>query len=247
LLRADSPYTLRAFTADDLPAMIDLYNTVHATRPWTFERQANWNRIRPQQTWRAGSEVIILTEGDRLVGYAILPRYTYGQVSRQYVVDELTAENRTVAQHLLAEISARCHQFYLSEFQIREPLDSMVGTVAQAIGCFYRQEFFSAGGILGLILNRQKLLDELEPELRRRLGSGDQTDHAQAFAKLQQGDLIPDDTTLLRLLLGTWSLVEAEVNGTVIPPTYQRICQGWFPGGGTYFLPTPYSHYLDRY
>ena len=247
LLKTSSSYEIRPYTLDDLPEMINLYNTTHAGRPWTFERQPNWQRIPPQRTWRAGAEVLVIEEAGHLTGYAILPRYTYGQTSQKYMVDELTAETIQAAQYLLAEISVRCHQLYLSEFQVREPLDSAVGQVAQQLGCKYQQEFFATGGIMGLILDRIRLLDQLAPELQRRLNGHEQTVHQAAFALLQQGELIPDNATLLRLLLGYWSLADAQINGTVIPETYEAICRGWFPGGNTPTLPMPYSHYLDRY
>lgn len=247
LLKEPSGYSIRPYTADDLPAMINLYNTTHANRPWTFERQPNWHRIRPQQTWRAGSEVLVLEDADHLAGYAILPRYTFGQISRNYMVDELTAENMAAAQYLLAEISARCHQFYLSEFQVREPLDSAVGQAGQWLGCKYQQAFFATGGILGVILHRVRLVTQLAPELQRRFNGHKPTEYDAAFAQLQQGELIPDNATLLRLLLGYWSLADAQINGLVIPEAYLPTLQGWFPGGNTPSLPMPYAHYLDRY
>lgn len=247
LPKTASNYTLREHTSDDLPAMIDLYNVIHAHRPWTFERQASWNRIPKQQTWRPGSEVLVLEDAERLVGYAILKRYTFGQISRNFIVEELTAENMAAAQYLLAEISARCRQHYLSEFQVREPIDSIVGRIAQWLGCTYHQEYFATGGIMGLILNREQLLDQLAPELLRRLGNAEQTGHDAAFALLQQGEFIPDNSTLLRLLIGYWSLADAQINGMVIPKAYESVCRGWFPGGNTPSLPMPYSHYVDRY
>ena len=247
LTKTASTYTLRPHTPDDLPAMIALYNTLHANRPWTLERQPTWNRVIERKTWHPGSEGWVLEEAGQLVGYAILKGHSFGQVRRNMVVNELTAQNSVVAQYLLAEISAWCSQYHLSEFQVQEPVDSVVSQVARRLGCTYQQEYIGTGGMMGAILNRTALLQQLEPELHRRLDNREQTAHQRAFKLLRQGDLIPDNATLLRLLLGFWSIVDAQANGTIIPEAYERICRGWFPGGNTSSLPMPFAHQLDRY
>ena len=122
---------VRSFSQADLPAMVALYNEVHAHRPWTHERHAGWNRLLVTQTWQPGSEVIILERDQRLAGYAILKEPQYGHVASPFVVDELAASDAEAAQALLVEVAARCWHMRLSEFWVREPLDSAVGKAAQ--------------------------------------------------------------------------------------------------------------------
>ena len=55
---AASSSRVRSFSPADLPAMVALYNKVHAQRPWTHERQPAWNHLRDTQIWQPGSEVI---------------------------------------------------------------------------------------------------------------------------------------------------------------------------------------------
>lgn len=238
----------RDFTPADLPAMVNLYNTVHAARPWTHERPSDWNRLQATETWRPGSAVLILEREAHVVGYAIWQEQQFGWPIAPLVVDELTASDAAAAGALLAEIAARGWQLRLSEFQIREPLDSVVGRAAQRLGCEYRRTFPASGGMMGAILDRQQLLVMLEPELRRRLASADQRAlHGAAFARLCRGELLPDNAILLRLLLGHWSMADALADDAPIASEDLSICQAWFPGGGTQHLLLPYAHKLDRY
>ncbi|UCG26381.1 MAG: GNAT family N-acetyltransferase [Chloroflexota bacterium] len=240
--------SIRSFLADDLPAMVNLYNEEHTHRSWTHERDDGWNRLLQTQTWRPGSKVIVLERDESLAGYAILTEQSFGHAVSSFVVDELTARDIKAARALLAEIASRCWQLRISEFRVREPLDSTVGRAARELGCEYRQTFPISGGMMGAILDRPGLLQVLEPELRRRLRLAElSTDQATAFAGLRQGEIVPDNQALLRLLLGYWSLDDALAFGTTIPARYEPVFAAMFPGGGTKELPLPYSHILDRY
>jgi hypothetical protein len=116
------------------------------------------------------------------------------------------------------------------------------------MGCQYLQSYPASGNMMGAIMNRGRLLQQLEPELRRRSNYRESAEgHAIAFSALQRGELVPDNQTLLRLLLGYWSVTDAQAAGTLIPAHYEQICTAWFPGGGTPSLPAPYAHKLDRY
>jgi hypothetical protein len=242
-----SPYRVRRFAPTDLPVMVALYNAAHAERPWTHERHAGWNQLRIPQTWAPGSEVIILERDDAVAGYAILTEARYGRGASP-VVDELTAQDTEAAEALLVEVAARCWQLRLSEFQVREPLDSAVGRAAQRLGCTYHQTFPSSGEMMGMILDRHQLLILLEPELRRRLPSAElQTIHTTAFDGLCRSEVVGDNRVLLRLLVGYWSAADASALGTEIPAQYQDVCAAWFPGGGSETLRLPYAHSLDRY
>jgi ribosomal protein S18 acetylase RimI-like enzyme len=245
---AASAQGVRSFSHADLPAMIALYNQVHAHRSWTHERHAGWNQLLVTQTWRSGSKVVILDRAGCLAGYAILKEPQHGHVTSSFIVDELTASDIDAAQALLVEMAARCWNQRLSEYWVREPLDSVVGQAAQRLGCEYHQSFPSSGGMMGAILDRQQLLSLLEPELRRRL-HGDDLDniHTTAFDALCRGEVIPDNHDLLRLLVGYWSATDASTHGTAIPAQYARIVDAWFPGAGTRILLVPYAHTLDRY
>lgn len=239
---------IRDFTQDDLPAMSHLYNQAHAYRPWTHERGAGWNRLHVKESWRRGSEAVVLEDNEGLAGYAIFKEQTFGVPASALVVDELTARDMNAAQALLVEMASRCWQMRLSHFDLYEPLDSAVGKVAASAGCGYHQEFLPSGGMMGAILDRQQLLAELEPELRRRLGNENlYAAHEAAFVALDSGELLPDNRVLLRLLLGFWSLPDALTMGTVIPDHFKPVCQTWFPGGGSHLLPLPHAHKLDRY
>jgi hypothetical protein len=234
--------------ADVLPAMVNLYNTEHAFRPWTHKRHAGWNRLLETQTWRPGSEVIVLDGPEGLAGYAILPEWQFGHTNFALVVDELTARDLAAARVLLVELASRCWQMRLGEFRVNEPLDGLVGRAAQELGCVYHQTFLPSGGLMAAILDRQGLLQLLEPELRRRLpGDGLNALHTKAFAALCRGEIVSDNQELLRMLLGHWSLNDALVLGTPIPAEYRLVCEAWFPGGGTNSLLVPYAHKLDHY
>jgi hypothetical protein len=231
-----------------LPAMVELYNQAHAQRSWTLERQAGWNQLYDTQMWEPGSAALVAERDGRLVAYAILREPYYGRARPNIVIDELTALDVEAARALLVEIAANCWDQRYSSFQVREPADSTAGRAARQLGCTVRQEYAASGEMMGVILDRQELLALLEPELRRRAEGVDLgTDQRAAFEALVQNAAIPDDGTLLRLLVGYWSLADARALGLQVPTPFVRTFETWFPGGGTRVLPLPYSHVLDRY
>ena len=239
---------VRKFSADDLPAMISLYNQVHMHRPWTHERHAGWNRLNDTQTWHPPSTGIILEREDRIAGYAIFEEPQFGHGPHSLVIDELTAKDTAAAQALLIDIAARSWEMRFSKFLVREPLDSAVGRTAQRLGCTQNKFFPPGGGMMGAILDRQQLLQMLEPELKRRLGHSElNASHQATFDALYSGNIIPDNRILLRLLTGHWSTSDASAFGINLPEQYAQVLDAWFPGGGTRLLPQPYSHHLDHY
>lgn len=164
------------------------------------------------------------------------------------VVDELVAEDAAATVLLLAALARLCWQRRLSEFTVREPADRLVGRVARHMGCTERRGFRPSGGMMAAVLNRSVLVRKLEPELcRRAAGQGPDQAFDAALAALRRGDLIPDGTALVRLLLGHWSTDDADAAGVALPDGYRDLCAAWFPGGGSPYLPTPYAHRLDRY
>jgi GNAT superfamily N-acetyltransferase len=239
---------IRGGSAADLPAMIRLYNTAHAQRPWTHARHTGWNRLLPQTTWKPGSQTLVLEAGTAVVGYAVLAGRAFGDPLASLTVDELVAEDAAAARLLLTAVARLGWERRLSEFTVREPADSLTGQVARQMGCTHQQRFPPSGGMMATVLNRSSLVRKLEPELRRRAGVR-QPDavYDQAFDALRRGDLLPDDQALIRLLLGYWSVNDAMVHGMSLPERYGDLCAAWFPGGGTHSLPHPYAHRLDRY
>jgi GNAT superfamily N-acetyltransferase len=239
---------IRDFVPDDLPYMVRLYNNAHSNRPWTHERHAGWNRLFPQKVWNPGSKAIVFEAGGKVSGYAVLKAMPFGRVNPPLTVDELIATDAKPTRHLFAAVAAMCWDLRLGEFVVREPWDGLVGREARLIGCRYQQSYPHSGHMMGTIMHRKRLLEQLEPELRRRAGGDDLSrEHARAFGALQRADIVAEDSALLRLLLGYWSLGDARAAGTEIPDRYGRICAAWFPGGGTSLLPAPYAHKLDRY
>ncbi|PKW05988.1 Acetyltransferase (GNAT) domain-containing protein [Streptomyces sp. 1222.5] len=234
--------------AADLPAMVRLYNTAHAQRPWTHERHVGWNRLVPPSTWKPGSQTLVLHNHGALTGYAVLQGRAFGDPLGSVVADELVAEDASAAALLLAALARLCWERRLSEFTVREPADSLVGRVARHMGCTEQRRFWSSGGMMAAVLNRSELVRKLEPELRRRAaGQWPDQGYDTALAALRRGDLIPDGTALVRLLLGHWSSDDADAAGVAMPDRYRDLCAAWFPGGGSPSLPTPYAHRLDRY
>jgi hypothetical protein len=239
---------VRDFSQDDLPDMVELYNEVHDWRPWTIVRPVTWNGLAPERTWRPGSEVMVVEGDEGLAGYTIFTRQPFGHTLSPFVVDEMAARSVEAARSLLDEVAARCWQLRFNEFQIREPLDSAVGRAAQVLGCGYHQDFPPSGRMMGRILDRPGLLSLLEPELRRRLPADELGRlRVEAFEGLRQGKIMPDNPTLLRLLLGYWSWSDVLARGVELPAGYRQLCAAWFPGGGTNTLPFPFAHHLDRY
>ncbi len=235
---------VRPGSTEDLPAMVDLYNSMHAHRPWTHERPADWNRLVPQTTWRPGSEVLVVEAEGTLAGYAIVAGRSFGDGYFGLTVKEAVASDAGVARCLLVDVARSAWELRVSEFRVWEPPDGVVGRLARYLGCVYQQEFPPTGGMMAAILNRSGLLATLEPELRRR-GGGAAVD--AAMDELARGELVPDNGLLVRLLLGYFSAADASTLAATIPERHRRTCSAWFPGGGTTRLPVPYAHALDRY
>jgi hypothetical protein len=245
---AASSGQLRSFTRADLPALVALYNQVHAQRTWTHARHATWDHLRERRVWQPGSELLMFERQGQLAGYAILNEPQFGHLKESFAVDEMAATDVDAAQALLAEVGARCSAMRFSEFTVREPRDSAVGQAAQRIGCAYNQTFPRTGGMMGVILDRQRLLTLLEPELQRRLPGADlHAAHTAAFDALCSGAIALDSRDLLRLLLGYWSAADARAYGVALPDQHAAVLDAWFPGGGTPKLLLPYAHMLDRY
>ena len=80
--------------------------------------------------------------------------------------------------------------------------------------------------------------------MRRRLGGCAYWDHDAACTLLEQGELIPDDQMLLRLMLGYWSIGGAAItDATGLGGPAERhadVLAAWFPGGGV-ILPQAYA------
>jgi hypothetical protein len=236
--------TIRTGSPDDLPAIVTLYNATHAQRPWTRERPADWNRLKRQTTWSPGSELVVAETADALVGYAICVGRAFGDGRFALTVDELAADSPAAALGLMVNLAERAWRMRVGEFVVREPLDSPVGRLARQLGCGYVQEFPAAGGMLARILNRPGLLRSLAPELERRCRP---EPLGPVLAALATGELVGDDRSLVRLLLGYSSAADARMFTAAIPEHYRRICAALFPGGGAAALPAPYAHMLDRY
>jgi hypothetical protein len=164
------------------------------------------------------------------------------------VVYELTARDEQVAQILLAEIATRCWELRIPSFQVREPLDCAAGRAAKQLGCTLHQTYLPSGGMMAAILDRRRLLQLMEPELRRRAaGACPDAAHRAAYDALCRSELLSDNGVLVRLLLGYWSLLDAAASGTQIPERFEQLLALWFPGGGTSRLPLLHAHALDSY
>ncbi|MER5868537.1 GNAT family N-acetyltransferase [Streptomyces sp. NPDC002044] len=237
---------VRRGTGADLPEVVRIFNAVHAERPWSRVREAGWDGRVPQGTWKPGSELLVLEDGDGAVaGYALLKGRAFGDGVRSLVVHEMGAVDAAGARRLLAELAARCWELRVAEFTVREPADSLVGRIVRAWGCGYRQRYPVGGGMMARILRREELVRELAPELERRARGYPYG--PEAVAELAGGGLVPDDGVLVRMLLGHWSVADAVVQGLVVPEGYEGLYGRWFPGGGAPGLPLPHAHVLDRY
>ncbi|MGF7235601.1 MAG: GNAT family N-acetyltransferase [Frankia sp.] len=158
----------RAATPADLPAVTALYNAVHADRPGTHERPPGWDRLIPHETWRPGSEALVLARDDTILGYAVVVGRAFGDSVASLTVDEMAAVDLPAARRLLIDLSDRAWRLRVGEFRVNEPSDGVVGIATRETGCSYRQKNPGTGGMMARILNRARLVEALEPELRRR-------------------------------------------------------------------------------
>jgi hypothetical protein len=238
---------VRAAGDADVPAIVDLYNSTHAVRPWTWQRRpGEWRRLLEWSIWRPGSEAVILEMEDEVAGYMITRGVNYGQTPG-IEVQELAARSAKGCQALLAAAGEKCWESRLSSFALHEPSDSLVGRVARQVGCREVSSWKPDGGGMGVILNRQALVEQLAPELERRAAVLGRPKGEQRIDALASGEICPDDGVLVRLLLGHWSWADAEAAGYDLGNAPEALVRTWFCGGGTQALPQPYAHPLDHY
>lgn len=271
---------LRVATPDELPFIVELYNRAHSHRPWTIERDpARWNRIPLYETWTPGSTIYTLEEipgvpgarerrpAPRIEAYAVFRDTTFGNPRRRFSIEEICAADLGAARRILAAVGRRAGAEHLDRFTVYEPEDSFVGMAARDAGCEISHRTQPTGGGMGIILDRARLLDALQDELRRRqetalrrgatgdgpartAGNESTSEHPEerhVLDMLKSGELIRDDRDLLRLLVGYWSLADLDARGEGPPKRVRGLLEAWFPGTGACGLPIPYAHPLDRY
>jgi GNAT superfamily N-acetyltransferase len=239
---AEAP-NLRAFRPADLPRMVALYNTANARRPWTVRRATDWDRLARAAAWQPASEVHVWEEDGELRGYVALEGYMRGWGPRKLTAEELVALDEDTAVRMLRFVADLATQNRREEFIVEEPLDSAVGRAARRIGCEATTNYVTGRGPMGAVLDRVRLLDSLEDELSERAASAsvNAAMGRAAFAALRRGTLLPDDTQLLRLVMGDSAAHEVSISA------HAAACAGWFPGGGTARLLLPHPHGLDEY
>jgi len=247
-LQSEDSIAIRGLKRGDLPVMTAMYNNHNKSRTWTHERIEGWDRLLKETTWKPGSEVIILEHAGVIAGYAIVTGLRFGMDNFPYNVDELVAADVHTAEILLAELAARCWRLRYSEFQVFEPSDSIAIKAARRYGCKYHFSYASRGGMMGIILDRVRLLVAIKSELKRRCSLRSVSEEfEQAFSALLDGRIITDERALLKLITGYWSMGDYLSFGGDIPSEHEAVCSCWFPGGGTPLLLQPHSHRLDRY
>jgi GNAT superfamily N-acetyltransferase len=245
----------------DLPALVQLFNEEHRTRPWTAVRGEDLlARLTAPHPWRPSPEVLVIRREGSLRAYAIVSGTTYGRPLREMAVVEAAAVDAGAARSLLAAVARTCWEWRIGSFTIEEPADGTVGTEARRLGCEVRQAWAPDGEGMGLILDRATLLAKLESELARRERCAETMQPIEAadglsftggasmlaFEALARGELVGDDRWLIQLLLGFRSWHEAEHAGLETPAEHRRTLQRWFPGAAPY-LPAGHAHRLDRY
>ena len=244
--------------AADIPAVIALYNAAHRFRPWTAVRSPEAaERLSRESPWRPAPEIVVVRRGGEMAGYAAVAGKNYGDRSRDYTVMEAAAADPGAGRALLVEIGRRCRERELSEFTVAEPPDGVVGRAAARLGCSEKWESSPDGGGMAAVLNRKSLVGELTGELVRRCeavherigavpGAPSPSRRARIIERLADGDLVAEDTDLIRLLLGYWSWDDAEEAGLRVSDADAPILRTLFPGSVPW-LPVPYSHRFDRY
>ena len=261
-LRLPERWAARAAAADDLPAVIGLFNELHARRPWTLVRDA---RVIPhllgRTAWRPRPDIVLYEHDGTVEAYAVIAHHPFGWNGRTFTVLEAGARDLTGAHVVLADLSNRCREADLEQLTIEEPTDSLVGLAARSLGCTVTVTTGPDGGGMGTMLDRLAVVNELAGELERRAREriADQLQSStsvagaidRVVAGLAAGDLVPDDGALLRLLVGyrSWdeSVALDEVGSGCESGAQDATCRLFFPGGTTSVLPVPYAHRLDRY
>ena len=103
---------------------------------------------------------------------------------------------------------------------------------------------------MGKILNRNKFLELMKPELDRRASivNSDLDKNKDLFARLISGQVITDSSMLLGLSLGYEKFEDQDSRKlNVILDNDKETLSAWFPGGGTSGLLHPFAHKLDRF
>ncbi len=256
-LSAPADLTVREADEEDLPEMIALYNELHAARPWTLVRDKSMiASLRHRTPWKSRPDVLLFERSGSAVAYAAIAHYPFGWIGRAFTVLEAGARTLADAHALLAEASRRCRELDLEQLTIHEPRDGTIGTACRALGCTVTEHSAPDGGGMGVLLDRQAVVDGLRGELARRAGTPTAAPHGlpatdRLLAPLGSGELVRDDATLLQLLTGYRSWDEALLLGEIErgweSSDPDGLCRRLFPGGSTSALPSPYAHRLDRY
>ena len=235
-----------AIAKDDIPRVVPLFNAHHRERPWTLVRDEGLTAgLAERGGNRPGAESFILRDQGRIRGYAIVEERRFGWLTQSFRVMEALADSCESARgviSVLRDLGLRCG---VDTITIREPGDSVVGRTLRMLGAELRRSYRADGGAMGVILNRESLVDRLAPELQRRAGEAVMS--PQAVEALAKGGVAPDSGNLLKLLLGYWSWDDAEHAGEVASDDLRPTMVACFPGGGTPRLLEAYSHDLDRY
>ncbi len=251
-LSTPADLTIREADEADLPAMIALYNELHAARPWTLVRDESMiASLRHRTPWKSRPDVLLFERSGSAVAYAAIAHYPFGWNGRAFTVLEAGARTLADAHALLAEASRRCRELDLEQLTIHEPRDGTIGIACRALGCTLTEHTAPDGGGMGVLLDRRAVVEALADELMRRAAAAPAGAVSHLLAPLASGELVRDDGTLLRLLTGYRSWDEALLLGEIESGwescDLDGLCRRLFPGGSTSALPSPYAHRLDRY
>jgi hypothetical protein len=232
-------------TDDDQDGMMELYNRVHATRSWTRHRSSDsWHLRTDPANWRPGNEVVCLRRRGALSAYGIWQGTTLGQRPRDFTVHEAVAEDVPAARALLRELATRAWKRRVDEMVLREPPDSAVGQAARDLGCTVVHRFSPDGGGMSRLLQKERVLGAVSPELTRREAMVGLHGTDGLPARVLQG--FPDDS-LMRLLFGIWSWKDAAAMGAGADDVDEQRLRAWFPVPGSSATPIPHAHSLDHY
>jgi GNAT superfamily N-acetyltransferase len=240
--KTDSIETWRAeFTAD----ACTLYNQQHARRSGTVERDpARFVGPRPTSTWIPGDEGAVCLRQGKLVGYVFTAYLPFGQTWRPFEVTEIVAADACAASTMLDHVRQLAAQQARNHIEIHEPDDSVVGTLLRRVSCEYTLQYSADGGWMAAVLDRERLIDDISPELARRFG----LQNNYVATALRNGALLPTDAALLEALLTArgWSDAEnifsSKDRGTLWPAFREQCVSGI--GERT---PAPFIHTSDRY
>ncbi len=245
---ATCPDTLKAesLKKEDVPAVNALFNKAHGFRPWTRVRTDTVAlRLFNAQAWKPGPETIVWKEGETIRAYAVMEGYGYGWGHSALKVIEATADAPDSALAMMSHLREKGLERGVDTVNIHEPADSAIGRTVRLMGGKYYREYNADGGGMGLILNRNSLIDAMEEELARRAGNLNAV--SEICAALKSGELIPDSARLMRLLTGYFSWEDAKHAGEHGPDGFGDTLAVMFPGGGTQTLHEPFAHRLDGY